>query len=127
MRISERALNGRICLKCRKKALRENANFAERSETGRIILSSKTKKINRVHYYFPDKDYIPLSKSHPHFAKQWHPVKNGEFKPFGCHIYLAKTCRAIVQSDTWRSSLVKVTASGRHDIVGTVRFSRSAD
>jgi hypothetical protein len=77
-KIADRALRRRGCPVCKKKALRENANFAERTQSGHIILSSQTKKINRIYYELLGRDNIRLSKSHP-LAKQWHPIKNGPY------------------------------------------------
>ena len=38
-------------------------------------------KISRIWYEKDLHDFTTLSKSHPKITKQWHPTKNGEYKP----------------------------------------------
>jgi len=80
MQIAQRTKTGRGCPACLDEAMRESENYSARDETGRVVLNENSKKENRLFYDIWKRDYIRLSTSHPHIAKQWHPTKNGPFK-----------------------------------------------
>jgi hypothetical protein len=52
-----------------------------RSIKPQMVLNSDSKKFSRSWYEKTWHRFKSLAKSHPKLAKQWHPTKNGEWKP----------------------------------------------
>ena len=48
---------------------------------GASFLEKKARKAVEFFMSVGKKSYVPLSRSHPKIAKEWHPTKNGPFKP----------------------------------------------
>jgi hypothetical protein len=80
-RVVVRTRVGLDCPQCYRDGLREASDYSERDEKGRIVLGKKSKKGSRIFYERWKKSYVPLTRSHPKIAKEWHPTRNGPFKP----------------------------------------------
>jgi len=79
-RISDRTGHRSGCPTCYE-ARMEYAREHPKPRQKKLVVLGKNKPISRVWYEAGRIKFVPLSKSHPRIAKQWHPEANGEWKP----------------------------------------------
>ncbi len=79
--ISCRTVSHSGCPACYETRMEEARAHPQRKEQIQIVLSASSKNISRAWYEIGERRFETLAKGYPAVAKQWHPIKNGEWTP----------------------------------------------
>jgi hypothetical protein len=113
---ADRTVSESGCPACYDKRMQYAREHPAERKRGHVVLGEK-KKPSRSWYESGRYTFIPLSKSHPKIAKQWHPTANGTWTPadfaHGSEALAWWKCNK-AKDHEWQSPIYSRTGKGRY-------------